>query len=136
MGRIIDGKAAAEAVVSRVTELASELVAAGSPPPGLAVVIVGEDPASQVYVASKSKKARECGFLSVQHTLPADTSEAALLKLIDDLNVDEAAELIALNRVCRSRSASSCLRTLARVVSPSTLVGRASVAASTRTATS
>src|SRR5690606_35378764 len=56
--------------------------------PGLAVVIVGEDPASQVYVASKSRKAKECGFLSVQHTLPADTAESALLQLVGDLNGD------------------------------------------------
>jgi methylenetetrahydrofolate dehydrogenase (NADP+)/methenyltetrahydrofolate cyclohydrolase len=90
MGTIIDGKAAAEAVAAKVAKLASELVAAGGRQPGLAVVIVGEDPASQVYVASKSKKARECGFLSVQHTLPADTPEAALLKLIADLNADPA----------------------------------------------
>ena len=54
------------------------------------MVIVGEDPASQVYVASKSRKAKECGFLSVQHTLPADTSEADLLKLIADLNADKS----------------------------------------------
>src|SRR6188768_539671 len=62
----------------------------GHAAPGLAVVIVGEDPASQVYVSSKGKKAKECGFLSVQHTLPADTSEGALLKLIADLNADTA----------------------------------------------
>ena len=73
MAAIIDGKAAAEAVVAKVRKLAAELAAGGGRPPGLAVVIVGEDPASQVYVASKSRKARECGFLSVQHTLPADT---------------------------------------------------------------
>jgi methylenetetrahydrofolate dehydrogenase (NADP+)/methenyltetrahydrofolate cyclohydrolase len=88
MAAIIDGKAAADAVVAKVSRLAAELAAASGRPPGLAVVIVGEDPASQVYVASKSKKAKECGFLSVQHTLPADTGEAALLQLIDDLNAD------------------------------------------------
>jgi methylenetetrahydrofolate dehydrogenase (NADP+)/methenyltetrahydrofolate cyclohydrolase len=88
MAAIIDGKAAADAVVARVSQLSAELAAAVGRPPGLAVVIVGEDPASQVYVASKSKKAKECGFLSVQHTLPADTGEAALLQLIDDLNAD------------------------------------------------
>jgi methylenetetrahydrofolate dehydrogenase (NADP+)/methenyltetrahydrofolate cyclohydrolase len=89
MAEIIDGKAAAEDVVAKVKRLAAELVAGGAPAPGLAVVIVGEDPASQVYVASKSKKAKECGFLSVQHTLPADTSEAVLLELIGDLNADD-----------------------------------------------
>ena len=84
----IDGKQVAEDVVQTVKRLTADLVAAGNPAPGLAVVIVGEDPASQVYVASKSKKAKECGFKSVQHTLPADTSEADLLKLIGELNAD------------------------------------------------
>ncbi len=89
MAEIIDGRAVADDVVAKVKRLAAELVAGGAPPPGLAVVIVGEDPASQVYVASKSKKAKECGFLSLQHTLPADTSEAVLLELIGDLNADD-----------------------------------------------
>jgi methylenetetrahydrofolate dehydrogenase (NADP+)/methenyltetrahydrofolate cyclohydrolase len=88
MAEIIDGKLVAEDVVAKVKSLASDLVAKGHAAPGLAVVIVGEDPASQVYVASKSKKAKECGFLSVQHTLPAETGEADLLKLIADLNAD------------------------------------------------
>lgn len=88
MAEIIDGKLVAEDVVAKVKGLTAELTAKGKAAPGLAVVIVGEDPASQVYVASKSKKAKECGFLSVQHTLPADTAEADLLKLIAELNAD------------------------------------------------
>ena len=88
MAEIIDGKLVAEDVVATVKRLTADLVAKGHAAPGLAVVIVGEDPASQVYVSSKGKKAKECGFLSVQHTLPADTGEAALLKLIADLNAD------------------------------------------------
>ena len=90
MAEIIDGKAVGDDVAATVKRLTAELVAGGGPTPGLAVVIVGEDPASQVYVASKSKKAKECGFHSVQHTLPADTSQADLLKLIGDLNADTA----------------------------------------------
>lgn len=90
MANIIDGKAVGEEVVDRVKRLTAEFVATGGTKPGLAVVIVGEDPASQVYVASKSKKAKECGFHSVQHTLPADTSEADLLSLIGELNADPA----------------------------------------------
>ena len=90
MTEIIDGKLVAEDVVAKVKSLTSDLVAKGHAAPGLAVVIVGEDPASQVYVASKSKKAKECGFLSVQHTLPAATGEADLLKLIADLNADSS----------------------------------------------
>jgi methylenetetrahydrofolate dehydrogenase (NADP+)/methenyltetrahydrofolate cyclohydrolase len=89
MAEIIDGKLVAEDVVAKVKGLTADLTAKGHAAPGLAVVIVGEDPASQVYVASKSKKAKECGFLSVQHTLPADTGEAGLLKLIADLNADK-----------------------------------------------
>jgi methylenetetrahydrofolate dehydrogenase (NADP+)/methenyltetrahydrofolate cyclohydrolase len=90
MADIIDGKVVADEVVRKAAKLAAELVAAGGPRPGLAVVIVGEDPASQVYVASKSKKAKDCGFHSVQHTLPAATTETALLKLIGELNADPA----------------------------------------------
>lgn len=90
MAEIIDGKKAGEDVAATVAKATAELVAKTGVKPGLAVVIVGEDPASQVYVASKSKKARECGFHSVQHTLAADTPETDLLALIDDLNADAA----------------------------------------------
>ena len=88
MADIIDGKLVAEDVVATVKRLTAELVGSGAPAPGLAVVIVGEDPASQVYVSSKSKKAKECGFVSVQHTLAADASETELLDLIGELNAD------------------------------------------------
>ena len=90
MAEIIDGKAVGEEVVARVRSLTAELAASGATKPGLAVVIVGEDPASQVYVASKSKKAKECGFHSVQHTLPAETTESDLLGIIAGLNADAA----------------------------------------------
>ena len=88
MAEVIDGKAVGEEVVARVKALTAELTASGATEPGLAVVIVGEDPASQVYVASKSKKAKECGFHSVQHTLPAETTEADLLGIVARLNAD------------------------------------------------
>lgn len=88
MAEIIDGKKVAADVVATVKQAATELIAKGVTP-GLAVVIVGEDPASQVYVASKSKMAKECGFKSVQHTLPAETGQDDLVKLIDELNADE-----------------------------------------------
>ncbi|WP_442579069.1 bifunctional methylenetetrahydrofolate dehydrogenase/methenyltetrahydrofolate cyclohydrolase [Mesorhizobium sp. ASY16-5R] len=90
MADIIDGKAVAEDVVAKVKSLAAELKAGKGIVPGLAVVIVGEDPASQVYVSSKGKKAKECGFHSVQHTLPAETQEAELVSLIETLNADPA----------------------------------------------
>ncbi len=89
MAEVIDGKKVAGEVVAKVKALTGELGAKGVKP-GLAVVIVGEDPASQVYVASKSRTAKECGFHSVQHTLPADTSQAELLRLVGDLNADPA----------------------------------------------
>lgn len=88
MATIIDGKAVGEEVVARVRDAAAELVSKTGVTPGIAVVIVGEDPASQVYVASKSRKAKECGFHSVQHTLAADTPQAELLDLIGRLNGD------------------------------------------------
>jgi len=88
MAEIIDGKKVGDDVAATVAEATRRLVAETGIKPGIAVVIVGEDPASQVYVASKSRKAKECGFHSVQHTLPADTTEADLLDLIGTLNAD------------------------------------------------
>jgi methylenetetrahydrofolate dehydrogenase (NADP+)/methenyltetrahydrofolate cyclohydrolase len=88
MAEIIDGKIVAEDVVAKVKALTPDLIGKTGITPGLAVVIVGEDPASQVYVASKSRTAKECGFLSVQHTLDASTSQADLLALIGQLNTD------------------------------------------------
>jgi methylenetetrahydrofolate dehydrogenase (NADP+) / methenyltetrahydrofolate cyclohydrolase len=88
MARIIDGKAVAEDVVAKVKAAATRLIAERGIAPGLAVVIVGEDPASQVYVASKSRRAKECNFHSVQHSLPAMTSEDDVLALVRKLNAD------------------------------------------------
>lgn len=81
---LIDGKAASAAVLARVAAEAASL----TKKPGLAVVLVGEDPASQVYVKSKGKAAKECGFHSIQHDLPATTSEAELIALVKALNAD------------------------------------------------
>jgi methylenetetrahydrofolate dehydrogenase (NADP+)/methenyltetrahydrofolate cyclohydrolase len=89
MAEIIDGKAVAESVVAKVTEATAALAGSGVTP-GLAVVLVGEDAASQVYVNSKSRRAKECGFHSVQHNLDADTRQDDLLKLIGELNADSA----------------------------------------------
>lgn len=88
--KVIDGKQISREVVARVKKLTVELVASGFAAPGLAVIIVGEDPASQVYVASKSKMAKECGFHSVQYTLPADTAEGEVVELVEKLNADPA----------------------------------------------
>jgi len=80
----IDGRAYAEGLRDRVTQAVSELPAQ----PTLAVVLVGEDPASQVYVASKAKFTVECGMRSLEHKLPADASEDAVVELVRKLNAD------------------------------------------------
>lgn len=86
--KIIDGKAFAATIREKVTAHVAALKANHGITPGLAVVLVGEDPASEVYVRSKGKQTAECGMNSFEHKLPADTSEADLLALIDQLNND------------------------------------------------
>jgi methylenetetrahydrofolate dehydrogenase (NADP+)/methenyltetrahydrofolate cyclohydrolase len=83
---IIDGKAIAEALRREVAAGVAALKRERGVTPGLAVVLVGEDPASQVYVRTKGKAGEQTGMLSVEHKLPADTPEAALLALIGELN--------------------------------------------------
>jgi methylenetetrahydrofolate dehydrogenase (NADP+)/methenyltetrahydrofolate cyclohydrolase len=88
--KLIDGKAFAMGLRQRVGAGVAELVASGAPKPGLATVLVGADPASQVYVRSKGKLAAELGMASFDHRLPAETTEAQLLALIATLNADPA----------------------------------------------
>ncbi len=85
----LDGKALAAEVIAKVKSATTELKAKTSVTPGLAVVIVGDDPASKVYVASKGRMAAECGLNSYQHALPENTSEQELLELIATLNTNE-----------------------------------------------
>ncbi|MCT8266735.1 bifunctional methylenetetrahydrofolate dehydrogenase/methenyltetrahydrofolate cyclohydrolase FolD [Afifella sp. JA880] len=85
---IIDGKVIAPQTIDKVKAVREKLEAETGVKPGLAVVIVGEDPASQVYVRNKGLKAEECGFHSETHRLPEATSEAELLALITRLNAD------------------------------------------------
>ena len=85
----IDGKILAADVRTKVKSLNQDFIARTSVTPGLAVVLVGEDPASQVYVASKGKMARECGLNSLEHILPENTTELDLLALIEQLNADD-----------------------------------------------
>ncbi|HFD3887156.1 bifunctional methylenetetrahydrofolate dehydrogenase/methenyltetrahydrofolate cyclohydrolase FolD [Serratia marcescens] len=87
--KIIDGKTIAQQVRNEVAEQVKQRLVAGKRAPGLAVVLVGENPASQIYVASKRRACDEVGFLSRSYDLPAATSEAELLALIDQLNADE-----------------------------------------------
>ena len=86
----IDGKAKAEQLAASITEQTAALKKEHGIQPGLAVVIIGEDPASQVYVRNKKRRAEACGFHSEQHTLAAEVPQAEVLKLIDDLNMDSA----------------------------------------------
>ena len=86
--KLIDGKAFAAGVRAKVAAHVARLKETNGLTPGLAVVLVGEDPASQVYVRNKGVQTREVGMTSVEHKLPADTSEADLLDLIAALNGD------------------------------------------------
>lgn len=86
---LLDGKALAQTLTASLAEEIRTLAARGAPVPGLAVVLVGDDPASQVYVASKARQTVATGMRSVEHRLDADTSEAALLALVDRLNADD-----------------------------------------------
>ena len=88
----IDGKAFAQALRGRVAAAVPAFVAKAGRAPGLAVVLVGEDPASQVYVRSKGKSTLEAGMASFEHRLPADTSQEALLAVVATLNADPAVD--------------------------------------------
>ena len=88
MARILDGKAVAARLRQDVAEDAARIIAATGFTPGLAVVLVGDDPASQVYVRNKIKQTKEAGMLSIEHRLPAETSEADILALVAKLNAD------------------------------------------------
>lgn len=87
---VIDGKKFAAKLTETVALDVAALMAAGGPQPGLAVVLVGEDPASQVYVRSKGRQTIAAGMRSFEHRLPATASEAELVGLIKDLNADAA----------------------------------------------
>lgn len=87
MANIIDGKAVSEHVKQRIAQETMQLKQQGITP-GLAVILVGEDPASQIYVNSKERACAQVGFYSEKYTLPADTSMEQLLALVDRLNKD------------------------------------------------
>lgn len=86
--RIIDGKAVADRLNADTAAKAAAYARAHGRPPGLAVVLIGEDPASQVYVRNKGKSTIAAGMLSIEHKLPADTSQEELLRLVRALNED------------------------------------------------
>lgn len=87
--KIIDGKTIAQQVKDEVAARVTQRLAEGKRAPGLAVVLVGENPASQIYVASKRKVCEEVGFISRSYDLPITTTESELLALIDQLNADQ-----------------------------------------------
>ncbi len=91
MAKIIDGARIAAGIRARVAEQCAALAAQGITP-GLAVVLVGEDPASTIYVRSKIRQTKEAGMCSIEHRLPAATTQADLLELVHRLNQDEAVD--------------------------------------------
>jgi methylenetetrahydrofolate dehydrogenase (NADP+) / methenyltetrahydrofolate cyclohydrolase len=90
--RLIDGKAFAATLRGRIADRVASFAETVGRPPGLAVVLVGEDPASQVYVRSKGKQTVAAGMLSFEYKLAADTDQAALLALVERLNADDAVD--------------------------------------------
>ncbi len=90
MTTIIDGKQVAASVIDAVKSATAALDKDAGVRPGLAVVIVGNDPASHAYVSAKGRMAKECGFNSIQHTLPEETTQEELARLVATLNADES----------------------------------------------
>src|SRR3982751_4214418 len=88
--RKLDGKALAATIRAEVATAIAAGTAAGKRPPGLAAVIVGDNPASHVYVRNKHKACQDAGLASWVHTLPAETSQSQLLDLVAKLNADPA----------------------------------------------
>jgi methylenetetrahydrofolate dehydrogenase (NADP+)/methenyltetrahydrofolate cyclohydrolase len=88
--RVIDGKAVAASLREQVAREVAEFAAEHGAPPGLATVLIGDDPASEIYVSSKRRVSGELGIQSFHHPLPASVTEAEVLELIDALNADDA----------------------------------------------
>ena len=88
--KIIDGKAVAAEVRARVAKQVAELTGGDAPPPGLATVLVGDDPASAIYVRRKREACEEVGIRSIHNELAADTSQEELIALVEDLAADDA----------------------------------------------
>jgi len=95
-GNIIDGRAVAQGVRDRVAREVAELVESGGPQPGLATILVGDDPGSQIYIRNKHAKAEEVGMQPFDHRLPADKPQDELAELIESLNEDDSVHGILL----------------------------------------
>ncbi len=87
---LIDGRAKAAELSASISESAAELFETHGVKPGLAVVIVGDDPASKAYVTNKRRTAEACGFHSARHALAADSRQDSILALLGELNADPA----------------------------------------------
>ena len=114
--KLIDGKAIAASVRAAVKERVTAFIARTGVRPGLTVVLVGENPASQVYVRNKGKAASEAGFLSRQIDLPAVTKEPELLDLVARLNADDTVHGILVQlplpkQIGRARVGKECVTT-------------------------
>jgi methylenetetrahydrofolate dehydrogenase (NADP+)/methenyltetrahydrofolate cyclohydrolase len=94
--KILDGKALARAVTERLSNQVKELVSSFGRQPGLAVILVGDNPASVTYVRNKERAAKKCGFYTEQHTLSADASEDDVVQVIKNLNQNPAIDGILL----------------------------------------
>lgn len=94
--RILDGRRIADGVIDHLRRRVRDRIDAGRRAPGLAVILVGDDPASTVYVRNKRRACRQIGFVSSDHDLPADTPESEVAALIDRLNDDPAIDGILL----------------------------------------
>lgn len=90
--RILNGKAVADTLLDNIRSRVDARAAAGLRIPGLAVILVGNDPASSIYVRNKRRACERAGVISVAHDMPASTSEAELLALIDQLNADSGVD--------------------------------------------
>ncbi|HEY4560088.1 MAG TPA: bifunctional methylenetetrahydrofolate dehydrogenase/methenyltetrahydrofolate cyclohydrolase FolD [Lysobacter sp.] len=107
--RILDGKRIAESLLDELKSRVDARLAAGRQAPGLAVILVGDDPASAVYVRNKRRAAQKVGIRAIDHDLPADTDDATLLALIDRLNADPSIHGILLQLPLPDRRDASAL---------------------------
>lgn len=103
IAKIINGKIVAQQIKNEIAELVQIRLKAGKRAPGLAVVMIGNDPASQIYVVNKHKACKDVGFISLSYDLPNTVNEAKLLELIDTLNVDNRVDGILVQRPLPAR---------------------------------
>ena len=108
--RIIDGKAFAESMRARIARQVAALAAAHGVRPGLAAVLVGDDPASQVYVRNKERQAAEAGIVSIGRRLPPTTGQSELLDVVRALNADPAVDGILVTPAYSTQMSRRCGR--------------------------